>query len=80
MRITQENVGRVSALVYTIGSLISAAAFFAAAALDGYGWVARLGGSVWVFALAMIILMPTVTPFLRERAGLAVARSSHEHH
>lgn len=80
MRITQENAGRVSALLYTSGALISAAAFFAAAGLGGYGWVARLGGSVWVFALAMIILMPTVTPFLRERAGLAAARSSYEHH
>ena len=79
MRITQDTAGRVSALVYTSGSLISAAAFFAAAALGGYGWVARVGGSVWVFALAMIILMPTVTPFLRERASLSAARSSHEH-
>ena len=80
MRITQDNAGRLSALVYTSGALISAAAFFAAAALGGYGWVARLGGSVWVFALAMIILMPTVTPFLRERAGLTVAPGGHEHH
>lgn len=77
MRITQDNAGRLSALVYTSGALISAAAFFAAAVLGGYGWVARFGGSVWVFALAMIILMPTVTPFLRERAGPAAAGSGH---
>jgi hypothetical protein len=80
MKITQDNVGRVSALVYTSGSLISAAAFFAAASLSGDGWVARIGGSVWVFALAMIILMPTVTRFLRERAGVEVSRGGHEHH
>jgi hypothetical protein len=29
--------------------------------------VARLGGSAWVFLLSMIILMPTVTPWLRRR-------------
>ena len=30
-------------------------------------WVARIGGSAWVFGLSMIILMPTVTPWLRRR-------------
>ena len=68
MRVTQDNAGRLSALVYTAGSLIAAAAFFAAASSSGDDWVARVGGSIWVFALMMIILMPTVTPFLRERA------------
>jgi len=31
--------------------------------------VARIGGSAWVFLLSMIILMPTVTPWLRKRLG-----------
>ena len=79
MKLTQENAGRIGALVYTGGSLAAALIFFTAAAAGGYGWVARLGGAAWVFALAMIILMPTVTPFLRERAGQPVERAGHEH-
>jgi len=31
--------------------------------------VARIVGSAWVFLLSMIILMPTVTPWLRKRLG-----------
>jgi type IV secretory pathway TrbD component len=36
-------------------------------AFGDYDWVARIGGALWVFALFMIILMPTVTPLVRER-------------
>jgi len=43
-------------------------AFLAVTLLTGdYGWVARLGGAAWVFMLAVIILLPTVMPWLRER-------------
>lgn len=80
MRITQENAGRLSALIYVMGSLAAAGVFFAVATIGGYEWLARLAGSAWVFALAMIILMPTVTPFFRERAGLPAAEAGHEHH
>jgi hypothetical protein len=42
--------------------------FFAVTVLTGdYSWVARVGGSVWLFLLSMIILMPTVTPWVRKR-------------
>ena len=34
-----------------------------------YSWVARAGGGAWVFLLSKIILMPTVTPWLRKRLG-----------
>ena len=34
-----------------------------------YSWVSRIGGAVWLFLLAMIILMPTVTPLVRARFG-----------
>ena len=64
------NVGLISALVYTTASVLAAGAFFAVTALTGdYSWVARAGGSGWVFLLSMIILMPTVTPWLRKRLG-----------
>ena len=64
------NVGLISVLVYTTASVLAAGAFFAVTALTGdYSWVARVGGSGWVFLLSMIILMPTVTPWLRRRLG-----------
>jgi hypothetical protein len=60
----------ISALVYTATSLLAAAAFLAATTLRGdYDWVARLGGAGWVFLLSMIILIPTVTPWLKRRLG-----------
>lgn len=31
-----------------------------------YDWVARLGGAAWVFMLAVIILLPTLMPWLRD--------------
>lgn len=62
--------GRLSAVLYTAASLAAAAAFFLVTLLTGdYTWVARAGGSAWVFGLSMIILMPTVTPWLRKRLG-----------
>ena len=62
------NVGVISAVVYTTVSALGAGSFFAVTMLTGdYSWVARVGGSAWVFGLSMIILMPTVTPWLRRR-------------
>ena len=64
------NAGLISAVVYTTVSALGAGAFFAVTVFTGdYSWVARVGGSVWVFGLSMIILMPTVTPWLRRRLG-----------
>jgi cytochrome c biogenesis protein CcdA len=60
----------VSALAYTSLSLLGVLAFLAATTLRGdYDWVARLGGAGWVFLLSMVILMPTVTPWLKKRLG-----------
>ncbi len=60
------NPAYISALVYTSIALLAAGAFFAATVLTGnYTWVARLGGAGWVFLLSMIILMPTVTPWVK---------------
>lgn len=77
MKITRANAGRIAVVLYTGGSLIAALAFFAAATIGDYGWVARLGGAGWVFVLSMIILMPTVTPWVRERAGEHVTPAAH---
>lgn len=68
MRFTADDAGRVSAAIYTGLSALAAGVFFAVTVLTGdYSWVARVGGSAWVFLLSMIILMPTVTPWVRKR-------------
>ena len=70
MKFTADNAGRLSAAIYTAISAVAAALFFAITVLTGdYSWVARVGGSAWMFLLSMIILMPTVTPWLRKRLG-----------
>ena len=70
MTFEAKDAGRLSAAIYTGMSLAAAGAFFLVTLLTGdYSWVARIGGSLWVFGLSMIILMPTVTPWLRKRLG-----------
>ena len=62
------SAGAIAAAIYTGVSLSAGVAFLAATVAFGDDdWVARIGGSIWVFALCMIILMPTVTPLVRER-------------
>ena len=62
--------GTIAAVVYTGLSLAAGLVFLAiTTAFGNYNWVARIGGAVWVFALCMIILMPTVIPLVRERDG-----------
>ena len=70
MRRLPTNAGVISAAIYTGVSLAAALTFLAVTLLTGdYTWVARLGGAAWVFLLSMIILMPTVTPWVRGRLG-----------
>jgi len=73
--------GIVAAIIYAGIALLGTGAFLAATVLGGdYDWVARLGGAGWVFLLSMIILMPTVTPWLKRRLGHAEAREKPAHH
>lgn len=68
MRLDAKDAARLSVAVYTSIALLAALAFFLVTLLTGdYGWVARIGGALWVFGLSMIILMPTVTPWIRSR-------------
>jgi len=63
-----ERASLISAIVYTSLSLLAVGVFLAAATLKGdYNLAARLGGAAWVFLLSMIILMPTVTPWVKGR-------------
>lgn len=62
------NPGRLSALIYTSLSVAFAGTFLSVTTLTGdYSWVSRAGGAGWVFLLSMIILMPTVTPWVKAR-------------
>ncbi len=62
------SAGQLSAAIYTSLSLLAGLLFFLVTLLTGdYSWVARGGGAIWVFGLCMIILMPTVTPWVRRR-------------
>jgi len=68
MKLQAKDAGLLSTVAYTAGSLLAALIFLLATVLTGdYGWVSRIGGAVWIFALSMIILMPTVTPLVRGR-------------
>ena len=64
-----KNVGLVSAVMYTGGSLAAAFVFLLATLAEEYTAVERIGGTLWVFILSMIILMPIVTPMVKRRVG-----------
>ncbi|MDO8579103.1 MAG: hypothetical protein Q7R50_08015 [Dehalococcoidales bacterium] len=64
-----KNIALQSALIYTGISLVAAVIFFLATLPGNYTAVERLGGSTWVFILAMIILMPVVIPMVKKRLG-----------
>ena len=73
--------GIVAAIIYTSIALVGAGSFLAATSLQGdYDWVARLGGAGWVFLLSMIILMPTITPWVKRRLRRGEARAQTAHH
>ena len=77
----QRRASYVGAVIYTGIALLTAGSFLVATTLGGdYDWVARLGGAGWVFLLSMIILMPTITPWVKRRLGRAEAREQTAHH
>ncbi|MDO8394440.1 MAG: YHS domain-containing protein [Dietzia sp.] len=58
----------ISALTYTGISALASTLFLGATfAWGDYTRVARAGGAGWVFLLSMIILMPTITPWVKKR-------------
>ena len=60
-------VARRSALIYLPLSLTLALLFLLAATLGGYPLVARIGGTVWVWVLSLIVTMPIVTTGVKQR-------------
>jgi hypothetical protein len=64
------NVGLISAITYTGISVIIAGIFLAITLSGDYSWVARGGGTAWVFFLSMIILMPLVISYYKRKYGV----------
>ncbi len=64
-----KSVGLVSAIIYTGASVVAAAVFLLATLTGTYTIVERVGGTLWVFLLSMIILMPIVTPRIKRKLG-----------
>jgi hypothetical protein len=62
-----KRVSVVSALIYTTASLLAAAVFLLLTFFGTYTVVERVGGTLWVFILLMIILMPLVTPMVKKK-------------
>ncbi|MBF8266947.1 MAG: hypothetical protein HW388_455 [Dehalococcoidia bacterium] len=62
-------VSAISALVYMGLSTLAAGLFLAITLAGDYSWVARLGGSAWIFLLSNIVLMPVVIPAVKKRLG-----------
>lgn len=81
MTLTAQNAGRVSAALYGSLSLLVGLAFFIVTLATGdYSWVSRIGGALWITALTLVVLMPTVTPIVMARAtGGKIGFASHDH-
>lgn len=66
--------GLVSGFIYTSVALAAAGAFLGVTLAGNYTWVARGGGTAWVFGLSMIVLMPIVTPWVSARVKARMDR------
>lgn len=63
----EKTVARRSALIYLPISLGAAIVFLiAASVLEDYPTVARIGGTVWITVLSLIISMPLVTARIKK--------------
>jgi hypothetical protein len=64
----EQTVARRSALIYLPIALGAALLFLLAASLTGdYSPVARIGGTIWVGLLSLIVAMPIVTARVKTR-------------
>lgn len=57
----------ISALIYLGISIIAGILFFIGTIAGSYTIVERIGGSIWVFLLLTIILMPIVIPKVKKK-------------
>ena len=61
-------IARQSALIYVPISVGAALLFLLVATLGGYPFVARIGGSIWVAILSLIVTMPIVIGRVKKRS------------
>lgn len=64
---SENRISTVSAIWYTGISLVLALAFYLVTGGGKYDAVARVGGAIWIFILAMIITMPVIIPWIKKR-------------
>ncbi|KTB49308.1 hypothetical protein DEALK_02210 [Dehalogenimonas alkenigignens] len=62
-----KNTATVAVIIYTGLSLLAVGMFLIATISGDFSAVASIGGAVWVFILAMIILMPAVTGAVKKK-------------
>ncbi|WP_406676797.1 hypothetical protein [Moorella sp. ACPs] len=69
MQDLEAKAARQAAIIYTGISLALALLFLVITFLDGraYTAVARIGGTIWVFILTMIITMPIIIPYVKKK-------------
>jgi len=64
----EKQVSRQSAMIYVTLSLGTALAFLLASSVFGsYPLVAKLGGTLWVGLLSLIVTMPVVTANIKRK-------------
>lgn len=63
----EQEVARKSAFIYLPITVGAALLFWLAASLGDYPLVARIGGTVWVWLLSLIVTMPLVTARVKRR-------------
>jgi hypothetical protein len=63
----EASIARRSALIYLPISVGAGLLFLLAATLGGYPLVARIGGSIWVAILSLIVTMPIVIGRVKKR-------------
>jgi hypothetical protein len=69
--LVEQNIARRSAMIYLPISLGVALAFLLAASLGGsYPLVAKIGGTVWVGLLSLIVSMPVITSRVKRHVKL----------
>ncbi len=69
----ETTIARQSALIYLPISVGAALLFLLAATLGGYPLVARIGGSIWVAILSLIVSMPIVIGRVKKRSRSSTA-------
>ncbi len=65
----RDKTSLVSVSICIALSALFGGAFLAVTLGGDYNWTARIGGTLWVFLLSMIVLLPVVMPAVKKRSG-----------